>query len=1057
MNDLRARLERALGAGYVIERELGGGGMSRTYLATEEMLRRHVVIKVLAPELLAGISVERFRREVLMAAKLQHPHVVPVLTTGETEGLPWFTMPYVEGDSLRRRLEKGPVGIGEAVSILRDVARALAYAHSHGIVHRDIKPDNVLLSAGSATVTDFGIAKAISMARTTDSGGNMALTQAGTSIGTPAYMAPEQALGDPDTDHRADLYAFGAMAYEVLSGQTPFTATNPARMLAAHLGEAPRDIRTLRPDIPPPLADLVMLCLAKDPAGRPQQAADLVRVLETVTTSGNAAALPAALHGGRMRLGRAIAIWAGATALVTLTAWAATEAIGLPDWALTGSLGVMLAGLPIIAITAYVQRTTHRVYTATPQMTPGGTPAPQGTLATLAVKVSPHVSWRRTWLGGTIAVGAFAALVVGFMVFRALGIGPMGSLRGKGAFGAQETILVADFRSPSTDSTLGATVAEALRTDLAQSNTLKVLTRANVRDILALMQRPTESTVPFELAREIATREGAKAVLDGAIVQLGQSYVVSARLVSSLDGNELAVFRETAQNEDGLIGAIGQLSRAVREKAGESLRTIRASSELERVTTPSLPALRKYVEGSKVADEDGDTDRGLVLLQDAVTLDTGFAMAWRKIAVLLTNEGRDPQRALNAVATAYRHRDRLTEMERLLTEGYYYTSGPTPDRDKALLAYEDALRIDSTSTSALNNAAVVLGEKREFERAEDLYRKVTLLPRTFGGAFTNMLFMQILNHRSGAALDSTAAAFRARFPSSNDLWEADWYAAWGQGNYTRTDSIARATQSNPRTGRQQSRSALGLMATAELRGQPATSLRWLGTGYQALIRMDPSPSTRLQASLDSIVLLLELSPDPARARAVLERGLARVPLSEVAPLDRPYEALARIAAFLGDPALARQAAQGWERDQRGSVADSLGTRALFQAQIAITEKRWSDAIAGSREAVARFSMPARYGNLFRARAWEGAGQPDSAIVEYETFLTRPVSVPFPGVIWRARVHERLGALYESKGDLQKAGEHYARFIELWENAEPELQPAVRDARQRLAAIKGKTG
>ena len=156
------------------------------------------------------------------------------------------------------------------------------------------------------------------------------------------------------------------------------------------------------------------------------------------------------------------------------------------------------------------------------------------------------------------------------------------------------------------------------------------------------MQRPTESVVPFELAREIATREGAKAVLDGEIVRLGQSYVVSARLVAALDGQELATFRETAGSEDELIGALGDLSRAVREKAGESLRAIRASSELERVTTPSLPALRKYVEGSALADEAGDAERGLALLGEAVTLDTAFAMAWRKIAVVLGNEGPGP-------------------------------------------------------------------------------------------------------------------------------------------------------------------------------------------------------------------------------------------------------------------------------------------------------------------------------------------------------------------------------------------------------------------------------
>src|SRR5262245_32581866 len=641
MDELRGRLEQALAGLYAFQRELGGGGMSRTYLAVETALNRRVVVKVLAPELLAGISVERFRREVLLAAQLQHPHVVPVLTAGGAGGLPWFSMPYVDGDSLRQRLERGPLGTGEVVSILRDVARALMYAHSHGIVHRDIKPDNVLLSAGSATVTDFGIAKAITAARTDGGGRPETLTQIGTSIGTPTYMAPEQAAADPNADHRVDIYAFGVMAYELIAGQPPFQGTSPARLLGAHLSETPRDVRSVRADLPVPLADLIMACLAKDPDARPQQAGELVRVLETVTTSGSAAAPPAALQGGRIPMARALGLWALATAIVGVTAWAALDVIGLPDWVLPGSLGVMLAGLPVILITAFVQRAAYRAYAVTPQRTPGGgVPAP-GTLVTLALKASPHVSWRRTMLGGWVALGAFAALVVGFMVTRAFGIGPAASLRGKGEIGAKETVVVADFRAPAGDSALGPTVAEALRTDLAQSSSLNVLTRASVREILGLMQRPSESVVPFELAREIATREGAKAVLDGEIVRLGQSYVVSARLVSALDGAELATFRETAASENELIGAIGDLSRAVRAKAGESLRTIRASSELERVTTPSLAALRKYVEGSALADEAGEGDRGLALLQEAVALDTGFAMAWRKIAVLLGNDDRN--------------------------------------------------------------------------------------------------------------------------------------------------------------------------------------------------------------------------------------------------------------------------------------------------------------------------------------------------------------------------------------------------------------------------------
>src|SRR5579885_1581081 len=262
MTDLRQQLQTTLSGAYTLERELGGGGMSRVFVADELRLDRKVVVKVLSPELAAGISAERFEREIRLAASLQQANIVPVLSAGDTGGIPFYTMPFVEGESLRARLAgTTPLGIAEIVRILGDVARALQYAHERGIVHRDIKPDNVLLSGGTAVVTDFGIAKAISAART-DSG-SATLTQIGTSIGTPAYMAPEQAAGDAGVDHRADIYALGAMAYELLSGQHVFAGRTPQRMLAAHMSEAPSPITAARPDTPAPLADLVMRCLAK--------------------------------------------------------------------------------------------------------------------------------------------------------------------------------------------------------------------------------------------------------------------------------------------------------------------------------------------------------------------------------------------------------------------------------------------------------------------------------------------------------------------------------------------------------------------------------------------------------------------------------------------------------------------------------------------------------------------------------------------------------------------------------------------------------------------------
>src|SRR5688572_1451626 len=253
---LREELEQALGSAYTLERELGGGGMSRVFLAEEKALGRKVVVKVLPPEIAAGVNVDRFKREIQMAARLQHPHIVPVLSSGEMGGVPFYTMPFVEGESARARLQRsGALPMTEIIGILRDVAKALTYAHERGIVHRDIKPDNVLLSGGSATVADFGIAKAIAAAKTENETGAVTLTQIGSSIGTPAYMAPEQAAADPSTNHRADIYSYGCMAFELLAGRPPFTAKTPQRLLAAQMADTPEPIASIRLDTPQPLAE----------------------------------------------------------------------------------------------------------------------------------------------------------------------------------------------------------------------------------------------------------------------------------------------------------------------------------------------------------------------------------------------------------------------------------------------------------------------------------------------------------------------------------------------------------------------------------------------------------------------------------------------------------------------------------------------------------------------------------------------------------------------------------------------------------------------------------
>ncbi len=278
-NDLHLHLQQALGSAYTLERELGGGGMARVFVADETSLGRRVVVKVLSLDLAHGLNADRFAREVRLAAGLQHPNILPVFAAGVAAGAPYYTMPYVEGESLRIRLQHDPVmPVAVSISILRDVARALDHAHAQGVVHRDIKPDNILLSQDVAVVADFGIAKAVHAARALPTGAT--LTQLGTAIGTPAYMAPEQAAGDPAVDHRADLYAWGVVAYELLAGRHPFMGrSTPQALIVAHLIEVPVALEVIRPGLPDALSSLVMRCLSKEPLDRPSAARDLVDVL----------------------------------------------------------------------------------------------------------------------------------------------------------------------------------------------------------------------------------------------------------------------------------------------------------------------------------------------------------------------------------------------------------------------------------------------------------------------------------------------------------------------------------------------------------------------------------------------------------------------------------------------------------------------------------------------------------------------------------------------------------------------------------------------------------
>ena len=1040
MSDLQARLQAALGDAYAIDRELGGGGMSRVFVARETALGRQVVIKVLPPETAALVNIERFRREIHLAASLQHPHIVPLHAAAQVGDLFYYTMPLVEGESLRTKLAReGELPVGEAIRILRDVVDGLAYAHAHGVVHRDIKPDNILLSGQHAVVTDFGVAKAMSAAS-----GGKSLTSHGVALGTPAYMAPEQAAADPHVDHRADLYAVGAMAYEMLCGRPPFSGMSPQQVLAAHVTTAPAPLASQRASVPPALNELVMRCLEKKPADRVQSAADLLAQLQVMATpSGGMAptgATPALTSGARAAIRRAnplrVALLFGLASVVVLAGvFLLRNTLGLPDWAFAGAVLLLLIGLPIILATGRMERARVRA-TAT------GThlPPPTG-IATL-------FTWRRAILGGVAAFAGLTFVVIGYTMMRLAGIGSIGTLQAKGLIKNKQPILLAEFDNRSADSTLGPTLTEAFRVDLSQSQSVKLVDAHAVSDALKRMQRPASTVLTPALASEVAEREGVPAVVVGEIDPVGKSYVISAKVISASNGAVLTAVRETAASDAELIPALDRVSRALRERIGESLVSIRADEPLAHVTTASLDALKKYTQAIRVVETSGE-EPGISLLQEATVLDTGFAMAWRKLAVLLGNTGASYPSIKDAATRAYRHRDRLPELERQATVAYYFDVVEI-DRGRAIAAYLAMLAIDPDDGIALNNLADKLFDRHQYAEVERLALRC-MENGQFGVCSIQALRSQFALDKMSAA-ESTLARWGRASPNDPNMLHARFLVASARGDYPAAERHLRELQDAERSSAYwqeltagDAASLLGVQgklaqaeqqyraaaAAAEARGLPSDYL----TQVASLAQMDIRQRNR-----------------SADALALLATALAKHPLSTIDPTDRPYTAVATAYAIAGRPEEAQRLMTEYARVVPVGLQKGDPTRLSAAADIASAQGHYADAIAEYRVEREEDGRPT-YRIFEIADAFAKLGQPDSARVHYEYYLAHggPYRI-VPDAYYLAATYQRLGEIYEAKGDRKRAIEYYLKLTDLWKHADPELQPIVKDAHTRIARL-----
>jgi tetratricopeptide (TPR) repeat protein len=735
-----------------------------------------------------------------------------------------------------------------------------------------------------------------------------------------------------------------------------------------------------------------------------------------------------------------LALYAGASWLVLQVVDVVKQNLGLPDWVFPFALLLLLIGLPIIVATALVQGRQAPV--------PAGSGAGTVEAATPAVATPEDTTrklftWRNALLGGGLAFVFLALVTGGFMFMRDRGIGPVGSLVASGLLEEKAAIVVADFAGD--DPSLARAATQAFRVDLSQSELVKLVEPATLDEALARMELPEDQALTPDVAYDLAVREGYPAVIEGELTSVGDGYVLTARLADARSQETLASLRETAADANEIIPAIDRLSGKMREKIGDSYTNMRADEPLEQVTTGSLEALEKYSRALELFESGTDHELGIRLLEEAVAIDSGFAMAWRKLGV---ERVRDRARQIEAIENAYRHRDRLTERERLLTEAQYYYDVEMDPR-KTVAVYERMVDLDPGDAWALNNLGAAYTELGEWAEAEHWFARSVAVDSTIK-SITNVAQAQVEQGK----LDEAEATLEIgeRIAPGNERTLMTGYAiAANRQDWDAAESRAHRMResSDPAWA---GVGTFQLATLAAIHGQLDEAERlWRRAVQEEREAGAPFASGPLMQVFD---INLDVRGDTARAIAILDEIRSTERLERLDPLIRPYVWLANWYARAG----ARPAVEELHARLEAEVPEVYRSARPVQesydwseAMLLLSEGRPEDALALFRTVDNPGCTPC--GTLERARAFEALDQPDSAVVYYEQYLD---ATHMGRAAWDNEnlgpTYERLAQLYDEKGDLENASVYYARFVELWQDADADLQPRVRAAQARLEEI-----